>query len=190
MNTNRSSQSGVADSMLAQAGLFRRVVDSVRLITPKQKKHMQRILLALALAALIVGPVAASETAEVMVPVRQFLDGFNKGDLKLMLAAGAEQMSILDEFPPYEWHGAGAFAKWMSDYDVDAQKNKITDGVVTFGKPRHVDVSGDRAYVVMPADYKYKLNGKPDGEVGSIITITLQKGPAGWRITGWAWAKH
>lgn len=151
---------------------------------------MKKILLTLALATLIVGPVAASEKTEVLAPVLQFLDGFNKGDLKLMLAAGAEQMSILDEFPPYEWHGAGAFSKWMSDYDLDAQKNKITDGVVTFGKPTHVDVSGDRAYVVMPADYAFKQNGKATGEVGSIITITLQKGPTGWRITGWAWAKH
>ncbi len=138
----------------------------------------------------MVGPVTASETTDVMAPVQQFMDGFNKGDTKLMLAAGAEHMSILDEFPPYEWHGTGAFAKWMSDYDLDAQKNKITDEVVTFGKPPHADVSGDRADVVMPADYKYKVNGKPEREVGSIITVTLQKGPAGWRITGWAWAKH
>jgi hypothetical protein len=27
-------------------------------------------------------------------------------------------------------------------------------------------------------------------EVGSIITLTLQKNLAGWRITGWSWAKH
>jgi hypothetical protein len=27
-------------------------------------------------------------------------------------------------------------------------------------------------------------------EVGSIFTLALQKGPAGWRITGWSWAKH
>ena len=27
-------------------------------------------------------------------------------------------------------------------------------------------------------------------ETGSIITIALQKSPAGWRITAWAWAKN
>ena len=32
--------------------------------------------------------------------------------------------------------------------------------------------------------------GKPMNETGSVLTITLQKGAAGWRITGWAWAQH
>jgi hypothetical protein len=42
----------------------------------------------------------------------------------------------------------------------------------------------------MPANYTFKQKGKSTGEVGSVITLTLQKAAAGWRITGWAWAKH
>lgn len=132
----------------------------------------------------------ASAGDAVMATVGQFLDGFNKGDAKAMLASGSDQMSILDEFPPHEWHGAGSFAKWLSDYDVDATRNGITDGFVTFGKPTHLDVTVDRAYVVIPADYAFKRKGKPESETGSIITITLGKGAEGWKITGWAWAKH
>jgi ketosteroid isomerase-like protein len=156
------------------------------------KKSLIALALAVCTAALATASAqtSAAANAAVMKPVHQFLDGFNKGDTKTMLAAGADQMSILDEFPPHEWHGPGAFAKWMSDYDADAAKNGITDGIVTFGQPSHVDVTGDHAYVVMPADYKFKQHGKPEGEVGSIITITLQNGPDGWRINGWAWAKH
>ena len=131
----------------------------------------------------------AAQTAVVAV-VHQFVDGFNKGDMKMMLASCAEQTSILDEFPPHEWHGAGACAKWAGDYDADAKKNGITDGVVTLSNPTHVDVTGDRAYMVIPANYSFKIKGKPVSEIGSVITLALQKGPAGWRITGWAWAKH
>lgn len=157
---------------------------------------MKKILVAIAATVFAAGLIPASAqtstsaNAAVMKPVYQFLEGFNKGDTKMMLAAGTDQMSILDEFPPHEWHGAGAFAKWMSDYDADAAKNGITDGFVTLGKPSHVDVTGDHAYVVMPADYAFKQKGKPEKETGSIITVTLQNGPDGWRITGWAWAKH
>src|ERR1700704_2806479 len=105
---------------------------------------MRNIAIALALTVLLVGPVAASENTDVMVPVHQFIDGFNKGDTKSVVAACADETSVIDEFPPYEWHGAGACAKWLSDFDIDAKKNGITDGVVTLSKPSHVDISGDR----------------------------------------------
>jgi ketosteroid isomerase-like protein len=133
---------------------------------------------------------AGTPSDAVLATVNQFLGGFNNGDIKSMLASGSDKMSIIDEFPPHEWHGEGAFAKWMSDYDADAKKNGITDGFVRLGKPTHVDIDGDTAYVVMLADYGFKRNGKPDGETGSILTITLKNGTGGWLITGWAWAKH
>jgi hypothetical protein len=126
----------------------------------------------------------------VLATVHQFVEGFNKGDTKTLLATCADQTSILDEFPPHEWHGTGACAKWVSDFDADAKKNGITDGVVALSKPSHVDITADLAYVVIPANYTFKQKGKTVSEVGSIITLTLQKGQSGWRITGWAWAKH
>jgi hypothetical protein len=53
-----------------------------------------------------------------------------------------------------------------------------------------VDITSDRAYVVIPANYTFKQKGKPVSEVGSIITLALQKNATGWRIAGWSWAKH
>lgn len=150
---------------------------------------MHRILAVLAVVIIAAGPVVASDRTDVMATVNQFVDGFNKGDAKSALAACADQTSIIDEFPPHEWHGAGACKKWMDDYDADAKANAIADGVVTLGKPRHVDISGDRAYVVIPSDYSFKKKGKPVKETGSMFTFALQKGAAGWRITGWSWAK-
>lgn len=151
---------------------------------------MHKVLIALAMAVLAQGPTTASDKKAVMVLVHQFVDGFNKGDTKTALAACADQTSIIDEFPPHEWHGVGACAKWMNDYDVDAKKNGITDGIVTLSPPRHLDIAADRAYVVVPSDYTFKLKGKLVKETGSMFTFALQKGQAGWRITGWAWAKN
>src|ERR1700681_3828716 len=109
---------------------------------------MYKILVALTLAAF--STVATAQTpgavqTAVIAAVHQFVDGFNKGDMKIMAASCAEQTSILDEFPPHEWHGAGACAKWVSDFDADAKKNGITDGVVTLSNPSHVDITSDRA---------------------------------------------
>ena len=150
---------------------------------------MRTMLFAFVVAALVAAPAAASDKTDVMVPVHQFVDGFNKGDVKSALAACAEQTSIVDEFPPYEWHGPGACAKWAEDFGADAKKNGITDTVVTLGKPKHVDVAGDRAYVVVPASFAYRMKGKAAKETGSLLTLALQKGTAGWRITGWTWTK-
>ena len=136
------------------------------------------------------GPAFASDQSDVMVSVHQFVDAFNKGDTETLAAACADQTSIIDEFPPHEWHGVGACSKWASDYDADAKKNGITDGIVTLSKPQHLDITADRAYVVGAANYSYKKNGKPVSETGSILTLALQKDSAGWRITGWAWAKN
>ncbi len=151
---------------------------------------MQKILIALALAVLTAGPLVASEKTEVMATVQQLVDAFNKGDTKSLVAVCADEMCIIDEFPPHEWHGAGTRSKWLADYDADTKKNGITDGNVTISKPRHIDVTGDRAYVVVPANYSYKQNGKAMNETDSTWTFTLQKINANWRVTGWAWAKH
>jgi hypothetical protein len=120
------------------------------------------MLIAFFLAALTTFSTAqTSESARtaVLASVHGFVDSFNKGDIKMMLATCADQTSILDEFPPHEWHGKGACAEWASDFEADARKNGITDGAVTLGNPSHVDITSDRAYVVIPADYSFQQKG-------------------------------
>jgi hypothetical protein len=149
---------------------------------------MYRIVGALAIALFVAGPVAASDKTDVMATVHKWVDGFNKGDMKSSLATCADETSILDDFAPHEWHGSGACARWADAYDADAKKNGITFGSVTLGKPRHLDVAGDYAYLVVPAIYIFKEKGKTITESGSIVTVTLQKSNSGWRITAWSWA--
>src|SRR5262249_26186449 len=122
----------------------------------KARSYINKTILALTIAAFTTGAFAASENKDVMAPIQQFCDGLNKGDMKSAMAACLDDMCIIDEIAPHEWHGAGACSKWLADFDADAEKNGITDTVVTLKKPRHVDVTVDRAYVVVPALYAYK----------------------------------
>ena len=163
---------------------------SLALRSRTQQRHLLNIFFAFASIVVATLPAAATDKTDVVATVRKFVESFNKGDMKGLTATCADQASIIDEFPPYEWHGSGACAKWTDDYGADAKKNGITDGVVTLGAPRHVDVTADRAYVVIPANYKFKQNGKAVQETGSTLTIALQKNGDAWRMTGWAWAKH
>jgi ketosteroid isomerase-like protein len=144
----------------------------------------------LVVALLVSAPALASDPADVMAPIHQFLDSANRGDTKTALAACASPASVIDEFPPHEWQGANACANWFTDFDSYNKKSDVTDPVAKVGKPHHVDITGDRAYVVLPATYTYKQNGKTVTERNSTMTVALQKAPTGWLITGWAWSKR
>ncbi len=142
------------------------------------------------LVAVTTLPAAVHAQVDVIKPAHEFMDTFNKGDTKGAVAACADAVAIVDEFAPFVWHGTGACATWMKDYDTDAARRGITDGVVTLGTPLHVDVDGNRAYLVIPSTYAFKLKGKAVKETGSLFTFVMLKGPKGWRIVGWSWAKN
>jgi len=133
-------------------------------------------------------PLSLEQTA-VLEPVQVFVAAFNVGDTTRMLSVCAAEMSILDEFPPFAWQGPGACAQWLEDYDTNARTEGLTEGAVVLGAVRHVDIVGDRAYVVSGVAFTWRRRGEPQEETGATFTCALARGVAGWQITGWAWSK-
>jgi ketosteroid isomerase-like protein len=153
----------------------------------KEQNNMPKLVIALAIAVAGAGPVVASQEADVMAPVRQFIDGFNKSDIKMAQAACADQTFIIDDFPPHEWRGSGATSKWFRDLTRLAKKDGMSDCFVTLLKPRQVHVTGTHAYVVVPNNLRYKEKGQLVRRTG-LMTLALHKAVDGWQITAWAWA--
>jgi ketosteroid isomerase-like protein len=151
---------------------------------------MRAFMAALFCMAVAAGTAAASDKTDVVAAVRHYVADLNKGDTAVTTADCAAPSAIIDEFPPHVWQGATGCADWIRDFIDFATKNAITDTHLTLRDPTRVDVTGDRAYVVVSANYDFKENGKPLAERGSIWTLTLQKIADAWRITGWAWARH
>lgn len=149
---------------------------------------MRKSILVAAMALLVATAASAQAPADVMAPIRQFIDGFNKGDVPSAIAACAEETSIIDELAPFYWSGTGACGQWASDYDADARKKGITAGAVTMSAPRHHAIEGDRAYVVIPVSYEVTQNGKQVKQSGAVMAVTLSKGASGWKITAWSWS--
>jgi hypothetical protein len=154
---------------------------------------MRTTIMALAIAAtvapLVGTPALASDKADVLASVKKLADSQNKGDMKAFTASCAPQAVIVDEFEPFVWQGATACSDWWNANDANNKQIGSTNGVLTYGKPWHVTVTGDRAHVVLPAKFTDKEKEKRVVE-SAVWTVTLQKGAAGWNMTESTWAQH
>ena len=148
---------------------------------------MRRAFLGAVLTLIFVSP-AFSQT-EPMSAVRQYIDSFNKGDIKGMTAMCANPSSILDGMHPHSWLGPTACEDWYKDVLAEGKREGATGYIVTLGKPRHLDVKGDSAYVVLPTTMSFKHHGKQVTQTGATWTVALHKFDDGWRIAAWAWSK-
>ncbi len=142
-----------------------------------------------ALASCCAEPALASDESDVMAVVKAYLADMNNGNVADFTKRCAPQAVILDDFPPHVWQGANACTEWLNALVAYDAKTGVAPEALTIGAPRRLSVDGDHAYAVLPAGYKYTLQGKPVDETHSVWTIALQKMADGWRVTGWAWAQ-
>ena len=146
------------------------------------------LLVTVVLLGLSAAAGAATPQAEVMAPIRLFIDSFNKGDLKAAAAALAPAgMMAIDDVPPHIWAGPNALDAWSKALAAADKAAGNTDGAVALGKPVRVVVGADRAYVVAAAVYTFKEKGVAMREPAQLV-CALQKGSSGWLISGWTWA--
>lgn len=124
-----------------------------------------------------------------MAAVRQYVDAFNHGDAKTMTSTCADPMQILDGMSPHVWQGPTASADWWRDVLTEGEHLGASGYRISLGEPRHVNVTGEYAYVVVPVTMTFDLRGKKVTQTGSVFTVALRKVGAEWRLTAWAWAK-
>lgn len=144
---------------------------------------MKRIMIALAASLLTAAPAGASDKDDIMAVLQQW----NDADEAKAVATCAEDAAVIDDVPPFEWHGPGACSRWQRDYDAYLKKAGATDAAGTIGSPRHLIISADRAYVVVPTTFAFTRKGKRVSQIAT-ATFALRKTAAGWRITAWTWA--
>jgi ketosteroid isomerase-like protein len=133
-------------------------------------------------------PVVTSSD-DPMAAVRAYVDAFNEGDAKAMGAVCADPMQILDGMSPHVWQGPTATQDWWSDVLAEGEHIGASGYQIALGEPRHVDVTGDCAYVVVPAAMTFDLGGRKVTQTGSLFTVALRKVDTHWHLSAWAWAK-
>ncbi|MEU7632685.1 nuclear transport factor 2 family protein [Nocardia sp. NPDC049220] len=124
-----------------------------------------------------------------MAVVLRYVDAFNNGDSKAMAALCADPMQILDGMAPHVWQGPTASQDWWRDVCKEGEHAGASGYHIAVGEPRHVDIAGDHAYVVVPATMTVNVQGTQVTQTGSTFTIALGKVGTQWRLTAWAWAK-
>ncbi len=142
---------------------------------------------AVALASASLPCTAAGTTPTATIHQAQI--DFDSGNYAAWAAACASSAMVTDDFAPYTWSGPGACMNWLAAFRSMNKAQKISNVTVMFGAPIHMTVSGDVAYMVLPATLHFNQNGKPVRMTGNEITIVMRKGMSGdWKMTAWAWA--
>jgi hypothetical protein len=124
-----------------------------------------------------------------LAAVRQYIDGFNNGDAEVMAATFDIPGSILDGMAPHLWQGPTAAQDWYRDALAEGEHLGVSGYLITLGEPLHNDVTGDSAYVVVPATFRYNVRGEPVTQTDAYFTVALRELADGWRIAAWAWTK-
>ena len=132
-------------------------------------------------------PALAAGSDQPTAALTQAIRAFNHGDLKVWAAMCDSPAVAIDDFPPHLWQGTTACADWARAFTAMTKQQGITPGVVTLGAPWHSAVTGNRAYLVYPVTFRYRLKGKPMIDAG-VFTFVMNKTASGWRIAAWSWA--
>ena len=148
---------------------------------------MKPAILGLAcLAGLSTATSSVAANAQLEAPIHQFIDAFNKGDVKGAAATHLPSVSIIDEVKPHIWRGPRAFMTWVTDLTNADKAAGISNEAVTLGAVSREVVSGDTAYVVIAATYSFKQKGVAMHEPAQ-MTYAMRKTARGWKIAGWTW---
>ena len=146
-----------------------------------------RIVLAV-VSLFIASSIMASDKSDILGLITKWNDLSNKGDELGMAATCAKDAVVVDDLPPYIWRGVEACADWQKSADAFVKNEGMTEIVGGLGKPSHVLIVADQAYVVIPATFAYTQGGKKLIE-SATATFTLQKTDGRWLITSWVWSK-
>ncbi|HET7103453.1 MAG TPA: nuclear transport factor 2 family protein [Terracidiphilus sp.] len=149
---------------------------------------MARTIFAACLCLLLVPAALAAGPDDAATPVYKFINAFNTGDMNTAFAlCSAGEVTIVDEFPPFQWVGSKAARHWAADYDRHAGATGVTEGRVTYTKATRVELKGDLAYVIIPTVYLYREHGTAMQEEGH-LTAVMHAEAGGWKIRSWTWS--
>jgi hypothetical protein len=132
----------------------------------------------------LAGPALAAN-ADLMKPVKGFVDAANVG--KPLGDYFTASQSMTDEFAPHHWSGPGGAKAWQDALAALLKTAHITGLVWKVGEPTHVERSPAHAYLVAPSTVDWTEKGKAKHEDGT-VTFAMDATKTGWKIAAFTWS--
>ena len=121
-----------------------------------------------------------------MASIYAFANGDATANAAQLKAACMPNATIIDEFAPYQWSGAGSAERYAADVKAFFKASDLTDVHVAIEDPRYWDAKGDSAWVSVPATFWFVMGGKHATESGE-FTFVLTKINDAWKVKTSAW---
>ena len=102
-------------------------------------------------------------------------------------AFAADEVVIVENFPPFLFTGSSAFDRWRDGFRAHAERNGLSELQWRFGEPQDFARDGDRAFFTLPTTWSGRAHGRPFSEHGGWAFV-LEEADRRWRIRGYAWA--
>jgi ketosteroid isomerase-like protein len=144
------------------------------------------LVLGALLAALSAPATAATVPAAVMAPISGIIKDSNANNTAGLDSNYTSDAVVIDEFTPYVWTGSGAGSRWWNGVIQLNKKMSLTNMRAAMRPIEHFNVTGDKAYVVVPLVITYGYKGKLQKETGT-LTLTLQRSGNLWKVATQTW---
>ena len=148
-----------------------------------------RILIAVLTSLLVAPALAAAPDGAVRKTVDAALDAAQSGNVAQLRAQYLPDCVFGDEFAPFYWSGPHAIDAYFASAARMYRDTKMTGTKVSHGAPTFVYAGADRAYVTVPLRVRAQAAGRPYAATG-VLTFTLLKTAAAWKIASQSWTKE
>ena len=125
---------------------------------------------------------------EMMAPIEalaRFMASGEEAGLRDEFAA--EGLVVVENFAPFLFDGADAYARWRAGFDSHREADALAHLEWRFGEAQDFAGEGDVAYFVLPTTWTGKTRGQPFSEDGGWAFV-LAEHDGRWRIRSYAWA--
>src|SRR5262245_65231897 len=95
--------------------------------------------------------MTAQWTPELNALLQKYFQAFNDKKASEFFALFAAEISIVDGFSPYRWHGPGAHQKWWKDAETWAKAGGVTGETIVVDKVHFCEADEKHGYAFVAA---------------------------------------
>jgi ketosteroid isomerase-like protein len=131
--------------------------------------------------------MSAAEAADIRSAIAAFVDAVNRGDQAGAAARLTDDVTIVEDLPPFHWHGPKAASEWMLAMFHNAQSAGLAGVVMQLGDASRTEADGVYGYAIFDGMLICSGTG-PALRAAGVLTFALIREDGGWLIRSFTWS--